>query len=281
MAGMTTEGTQRAVRRSRRLLERPVLVQAMSELAAAADQAPSPLARRHWRLRSRAGAIELLADATATRDEGHEQPRQTVIACGSALLNLRLAVAHLGIEPLVTLTPEPHQPELLARVEPGPAMEQRPVDEHLYLALGGRRALHPPFSHPFVPHEVLIRLDAAVVAEHAELIPVASANRLQRLEQISSALPAVEPPGAAAGWSVDAGAVALLVTQGDDVLDWLRAGQALQRLLLTATTAWVQARFHTRVLEVPQLRDRVRHELCPGRAPQVILELGRRSATAA
>jgi hypothetical protein len=65
------------------------------------------------------------------------------------------------------------------------------------------------------------------------------------------------------------------------VLDWLRAGQALQRLLLTATTAWVQARFHTRVLEVPQLRDRVRHELCPGRAPQVILELGRRSATAA
>lgn len=281
MAGMTIEGGARTTRRTRRREERPVLVRAMADLAAAADQAPSPLGRRPWRLRSRAGGVELLADTADTADGGPEQPRQTVIACGAALLNLRLAVAHHGIEPVVTMLPAPDQPELLARVEPGRALVGRPADEQLYLALGERRTLRAPFSHPFVPHEVLARLGEAAESEAADLVPLESATRLRTLDQIIATLPRVEELDRAA-WSVaEAGAVQLLVTDGDGVLDWLHAGQALQRLLLTATTAWLQARFHTCVLEVPHLRDRIRRELCPGRAPQVILELGRRSATAA
>jgi hypothetical protein len=281
---MTTEGVARPARRLGRKPERPVLVRAMGDLAAAADLAPSPLEVRPWRLRNRGGAVELLADTTATADNGPEQPRQTVIACGAALLNLRLAVAHLDVEPVVTLLPAADQPELLARVEAGPSRERTPAEEQLYLALGERRTKRSRFSHPFVPQEVMARLTEAVSEERADLVAVASANRLRTLNRITAALrpTAGAPDGLLPGWSAEvAGDVLLLVTPGDGVLDWLHAGQALQRLLLTATTAWLQTTFHTRVLEVPALREEVRRRLCPGQAPQVILELGRRSASAA
>jgi hypothetical protein len=261
----------------------------MADLAAAADHAPSaaglgaPSAagRRPWRLRTRTGAVELLADTADIAGSGPEQPRQTVIACGAALLNLRLAVAHLGVEPVVTLLPVADEPDLLARVEPGRVLDRSPADEDLYLALGERRTSRAPFSHPLLPHEVLVHLGAAVTAEGAELVHVTSGDRLRRLDRITAALPLVAARDLPSWSSTQAGSVQLLVTDGDDVLDWLHAGQALQRLLLTATTDWVQARFPTRVLEVPYLRERVRRELCPGRAPQAILELGRRSVTAA
>jgi hypothetical protein len=261
----------------------------MADLAAAADQAPSaaglgaPSAagRRPWRLRTRTGAVELLADTADTADSGPEQPRQTVIACGAVLFNLRLAVAHLGVEPVVTLLPVAGEPDLLARVEAGRALDRNPADELLFLALGEWRTSRTPSSHPLLPHEVLVRLDEAVTAEGAELVQVTSGERLRRLDRITAALPLVAGPEPRSWSSTLGGSVQLLVTAGDGILDWLHAGQALQRLLLTATTDWVQARFPTRVLEVPYLRERVRRELCPGRAPQAILELGRRSVTAA
>ncbi|MGW7520955.1 Acg family FMN-binding oxidoreductase [Streptomyces sp. NPDC054796] len=71
------------------------------------------------------------------------------------------------------------------------------------------------------------------------------------------------------------GAVVVLSTRCDDPRDWLRAGQALQRLLLAATARNVQAAFHTQPLEVPELRERLRRTVAMGRHPQLILRLGR------
>ncbi|MFB8777649.1 Acg family FMN-binding oxidoreductase [Streptomyces broussonetiae] len=79
------------------------------------------------------------------------------------------------------------------------------------------------------------------------------------------------PPGR---WPAPAGLVAVLSTDRDDRSAWLRAGQALQRMLLLAAAHDVMAAFHTRPLEVGRLRTRLRREFLPGDFPQMILRLG-------
>ncbi|MBG0830102.1 nitroreductase family protein [Planomonospora sp. ID67723] len=67
--------------------------------------------------------------------------------------------------------------------------------------------------------------------------------------------------------------LAVLTTPGDGPADWLRAGQALQRVLLVATLHGVSASFLNQPLD---LRDMRRHTdpRHPGGHPQVIIRLG-------
>ena len=68
---------------------------------------------------------------------------------------------------------------------------------------------------------------------------------------------------------------AVLVTAGDSRGDWMRAGQALHRLLLHAASRWVFASLHTQVLEAALIRGLIRKRLeLPG-IPQMLLQLGR------
>jgi nitroreductase len=73
-------------------------------------------------------------------------------------------------------------------------------------------------------------------------------------------------------WS--AGVVALLTTTGDRPEDWVSAGQALQRVLLLATSCGLAAALHSQPLEVPQLRDFTKVQFCDGANPQMVLRLG-------
>ncbi|MGI5452074.1 Acg family FMN-binding oxidoreductase [Streptomyces sp. CA-249302] len=70
------------------------------------------------------------------------------------------------------------------------------------------------------------------------------------------------------------GTVAVLCTAYDRRPDWLRSGQALQRVLLYAAAHGVMAAFHTQPLELPAVRARLRSELTAGRYPQMVLRLG-------
>lgn len=69
--------------------------------------------------------------------------------------------------------------------------------------------------------------------------------------------------------------IAVLCTLDDRRADWLRAGQALHRMLLSASAAGVAASFLNQPLEIPALRAQVRYESEPDGYPQVILRLGR------
>ncbi|MGW3115810.1 hypothetical protein ACWDBW_01450 [Streptomyces sp. NPDC001107] len=80
-------------------------------------------------------------------------------------------------------------------------------------------------------------------------------------------------PTAPAVWPSETGLV-LLTTRHDTPEAWLHAGQALQRVLLHATTRWAVADFHTQPLEIPWLRAQVRTTLAGGEFPQMILRLG-------
>jgi hypothetical protein len=61
-----------------------------------------------------------------------------------------------------------------------------------------------------------------------------------------------------AGWAK------LLTTAQDRPADWINAGQALQRILLTASTCGIAAALHTRPLELGWLRDFIRTRISDG-----------------
>jgi nitroreductase len=67
---------------------------------------------------------------------------------------------------------------------------------------------------------------------------------------------------------------AVLVARGEDEESWLRAGQALQRILLRAASQWVFARLQTQPLQSASVRAQIRGSLTPSGSPQVLLELG-------
>jgi hypothetical protein len=71
-----------------------------------------------------------------------------------------------------------------------------------------------------------------------------------------------------------AGVAALLTTPDDRAADWVSAGQALQRILLTAGTCGVAAALHSQPLELGWLREFVRTRLGDGGYPQLVLRLG-------
>jgi nitroreductase len=76
-------------------------------------------------------------------------------------------------------------------------------------------------------------------------------------------------------------ATAILVTAGDTPTDWLRAGQALNRMLVDAASSWVFATLNSQPMESLSLRTLVRSRLFLPGAPQMLLEFGRAHTAAA
>ena len=70
-------------------------------------------------------------------------------------------------------------------------------------------------------------------------------------------------------------ATAILVTAGDTPADWLRAGQALNRVLVHAAGSWVFAALNSQPTESPPLRALLRSRLGLPGAPQMLMEFGR------
>jgi nitroreductase len=68
--------------------------------------------------------------------------------------------------------------------------------------------------------------------------------------------------------------IAVLYTTGDTAHHWLQAGQALERVLLTATVRGLSATPLTQPLEIPELRERLSDPRDGRIVPQVVLRLG-------
>jgi hypothetical protein len=82
------------------------------------------------------------------------------------------------------------------------------------------------------------------------------------------------PPLSTAPRLRSAGVAALLTTAHDRPVDWVNAGQALQRILLTASTFGVAAAMHSQPLELGWLRESIRTRLSDGAYPQLVLRFG-------
>lgn len=68
--------------------------------------------------------------------------------------------------------------------------------------------------------------------------------------------------------------LAVLATDGDSTRDWLQAGQALQRVLLTGVRAGLQASYLNQLVQVSHLRPRLNALIGDAGLPQVLLRMG-------
>jgi nitroreductase len=68
--------------------------------------------------------------------------------------------------------------------------------------------------------------------------------------------------------------VAVVASPGDTVLDRLRAGQVMQRVLLSATASGISASFLSQPIEIPDTRSALRDLIGGPHEPQTVLRLG-------
>ena len=143
------------------------------------------------------------------------------------------------------------------------------------------------------------RLDSERVAELARWAPAPGSTRADgvppdsypaRAEHTDPDFPGRDfahgrgwglPPLSTAPPFRSAGVAALLTTAQDRPADWINAGQALQRILLTASTCGIAAALHTQPFELGWLRDTIRTRLSDGAHPQMALRFGAVVQTAA
>src|SRR6185312_4011321 len=105
-------------------------------LVSAAGMAPSVLNTQPWAFDVHDSTIDVYADPSRGLYWSVDpRGRQLVISCGAALLNLRVAAAHLGRPAAVQLRPLPADPLLLASVTLGRRGERdrtNPADALLF-----------------------------------------------------------------------------------------------------------------------------------------------------
>ncbi|MEV4347500.1 nitroreductase family protein [Actinoplanes sp. NPDC049596] len=260
--------------------------------AEAGIRAPSMHNSQPWLFRLRDGAIDILADPRRRLSVADERGWATRIACGAATFNARLALAVHASRPVVELLPDPGDPDLIARLRPGPEPSPSPDEAALYGTIARRHSNRRPFRPDPVPPEIRSRLLEAARAESVWLDLLVGTVPLAGFAQIAASAdrvlrrdPAYRSEASAAfrgGWlrPVPGRAhdqeplIAVLGTYADRPADQIGAGQALQRILLTLTDAGLAGSMMSQPIEVPAARDQLRRSLGRYGAPQMTFRIG-------
>ncbi|WP_274910967.1 Acg family FMN-binding oxidoreductase [Streptomyces sp. WZ-12] len=299
---------------------------AVRSLVAEAVTAPSMHNAQPWLFEySRASrTMVLLADLDRALPLADPTTRELHLGCGAALLNLRVAAAHVGHRTVTTLLPAPRTPTLLASVRFD--VPHGPLEvglSGLHDAIRARHTSRLPFTERRIPDGLRAALVDAAAGEGAALAFLTTPHREAVLDLIlhaegydrmddgreveqrgwtrdtSAASPADGIPESAFGPAKRGGAAPLrdfagrrpipgrpyadfeqspqlasLSTTHDAPADWLRAGQALQRVLLLATRQGLASSFATQPLEWPDLRWLLRDPRSGAGHVQMILRLG-------
>jgi nitroreductase len=156
----------------------------------------------------------------------------------------------------------------LAPVNPGIAYQQL-AD---IVGAAGRRQTLDPVARADTRRWSRGAADSARDGVPAHAFPTSAGHQPGRLPQRDfdlgrglGLLPSGGPPPAV---------TAVLLTPGDGRADWLRAGQALHRLLAHAASEWVFASLYTQPLEAAAIRALIQDRLALPGAPQMLLQLG-------
>lgn len=289
---------------------------------AAAVRAPSLHNSQPWRFRATPSVIELWADYSREIPVADPDHRELLLACGAALLNLRLAIRAQGGHTSTSLLPEPGRTSLLATVRPVGRAPVAPADRALARAIPRRHTNRRPFLSTPVAASLVTALRKAARTEQAWLATLAPAQLpilralvgaahdsqmrnpafvtelaywTGREATVTDGVPArnggplPEPhdewvlrdfSGGQARRRVDGKdfepdpLIAVVGSFHDLPMAQLQAGQAMQRVLLTATEAGLSASFLSQVVEVPTARRQLRDLIGGGLWPQTVLRIG-------
>jgi nitroreductase len=153
--------------------------------AAAAIRAPSLHNSQPWRFRLRDGAIEVLADPSRQLAVADRAGWAVRIACGAATYNARLALATTGTPAEVVLRPAGAEPNVMARLTPGPARPGTYREGDLYAAIAKRYSNRQPFWPDSVPSPTRARLIEAARAEAGWLTLLVGSTALSGFAEIA------------------------------------------------------------------------------------------------
>jgi hypothetical protein len=145
------------------------LVEHAELIVRAATQAPSHHNAQPWAFRVRPGVVEVYADRSRRMPVTDPADRQLLLGVGAAVYGVRLAVAGLGLSPVVTLLPDPARPDLAALVAIGGPHVPSEDEMRLSKELGRRRTVRGPFTDDPLPVPLQVTLGNLAGAAGAEL----------------------------------------------------------------------------------------------------------------
>ncbi|MCU7726958.1 nitroreductase [Actinoplanes sp. KI2] len=278
--------------------------------AAAGVRAPSLHNSQPWLFRLHDAAIEVLADPSRVLPVVDHDGWATRIACGAATYNARLALAAAGHPASVALHPAPG---VLARLTPADPRPPTYAEQELHDAIPRRHSHRGPFWPDPVPAPVRVRLIAAARDEDGWLDLLVgttavngfaeiaqSADRVLRRDTtyqaalaslrgevpVSAGAPLAEPydllpqrlfndrPRANGRDYEPEPLIGILGSPGNLPMDHTVAGQALQKVLLTAVASGLDTSMISQPIEVPAARDQLRRSLGRTGFPQIAVRLG-------
>lgn len=263
--------------------------------AEAGVHAPSMFNSQPWAFRLRDGVIEVLSDPGRRLVVADNRGWAMRLACGAATFNARLALASAGRPADVQVLPDEGQTEVIARLSPAEFRPISCTERDLYRAVERRYSNRDPFWPDPVPAETRFRLIEAARAEGCRLDLLVGETALLGFAQIAHSadhvlrrdksyqaemmtwtstesadtVPADVPvgreravvpqrsfAGQPAGQAYEPEPlIAVLGTSDDRRADQVMAGQALQRVLLTATDAGLSSSMISQPIEVQAARD--------------------------
>ncbi|MFI0470322.1 Acg family FMN-binding oxidoreductase [Saccharopolyspora sp. 5N102] len=159
-------------------------VDQVREVLIEATSAPSLHNSQPWRFHCTADAIALHADRSRAVPVADPEDRELLLACGAALLNLRLAIRAAGVQPDVNVLPHRRASDLLAIVRPARRRPATPTDVELAAAIPRRRTNRKPFLPTPVPMSLHSQLRQAAEAERAWLA-IPEREQLPKLQALA------------------------------------------------------------------------------------------------
>jgi len=153
-------------------------------LLTAAIAAPSVHNTQPWQFRVGPTSIDVLADYSFQLPNQDPEGRALLMSCGAALLNLRVAVEHLGYGAQVSYFPDADEPDLLARVVIDGRTSRFGMSGELFGAIERRHTNRAPYEDRPVPAPVLAALVEAARQEGAELHTVTQPQERRRLVEL-------------------------------------------------------------------------------------------------
>ncbi len=239
-----------------------------------ANEAPSVFNTQPWKFELRPPDHINLWLPVQGEPMNKARAREYVISCGAALFNMRLAIRVVGHDLVVWLLPDPtradamNPPALLASVEIVTERVKKPTiwEQELYEAIERRHTNRWPYKIIPAPLPIITTMEDAAAQEGAylRLLHRHEARRCMRRAAGVDPNPAGFPNNVSPAdygptpthgsrptrrdfWRDERRRfehnpqLMALSTDDDQPLDWLRAGQGLQRAILTATRYSVSA----------------------------------------